>query len=405
MSGLIAGLHDAVTGRRGFPVILTVVCFGLLAIRVLFPDGPSNDDVKEQLWMAVDWRMGYGSGANPPLFTWLVRVVDSVIGNVIVSAEIVRFALLGLFCFLSARFIAQATDDRRLAALAGLAPFAVYAVGWEGLFRHSNTILLIASIPLTLLALTRLDRRADWPAYLLFGIVTACGFYSKYNYGVVWIGFVVAALLDERLRRRLLDRRMVAALFLALLLLAPLFFWISGHVDGMLGHGRLRISEQPEHPGLPNALSALLDLVVSFAGLLVPLFIVIAVLCPRALWQVHDSGDAERARWRRLLARYLVIVFAMLMLGIVASGTTRFQTRYVYVLLPVLPWIFLRLAAAGFGGRRRQWLAVAMVVVTILVMAGAAIRGVTYKTRKAAGDSVVHVAFAPAVQGARLTIC
>jgi 4-amino-4-deoxy-L-arabinose transferase-like glycosyltransferase len=389
MGDLIAGLHDAVTGRRGFPVFLTVIVLGFLAIRVLFPDGPSNDDVKEQLWMAVDWRMGYGSGANPPLFTWLVRIVDSGVGSIVVSAEIVRFALLWLFCFLSALFVMQATDDRRLATLAGLAPLAAYAVGWEALFRHSNTMLLIASIPLTLLTLTRLDRRADWPGYLLFALVTAFGFYSKYNYGVVWIGFIVAALFDDRLRRRLLDWRMIAALVLALLLLSPLLYWISGHLDGMLSHGRARIAEAPERPTLPIALSALLDLAVAFAGLLVPLFVMVAVLCPRAFGRVRDTGGTDPARWRRLLTRYLVVVLAILVAGIFALDTTRFQTRYVYVLLPVLPWIFLRMAATGFGGRRRQWLAAAMVVLTVLVMAGAAIRGATYKTREAAAAEPV----------------
>jgi len=393
MRGLIAAVHDAVTGRRGFPVFLTLVVLGFLAIRVLFPDGPSNDDVKEQLWMAVDWRMGYGSGANPPLFTWLVRIVDGGVGSIVVSAEIVRFALLWLFCFLSARFVMAVTADHRLAAIAGLAPFAVYAVGWEALFRHSNTMLLIASIPLTLLALARFDRRGDWPAYLFFGLVTAAGFYSKYNYGIVWVGLVGASLFDERLRRRLLDVRMIAALVLTLLLLSPLFHWISGHLGGMLSHGRARIAEAPEHPGLPVALSALLDLVAAIAGLLVPLFIMLAALWPRAFWRVRDTGDVDPARWRRLLTRYLIVAFAFLVAGIFLLGSTRFQTRYVYVLLPVLPWMVLRLGASGFGGRRRQWLVAAMVAVTVLVLAGAALRGATYKTRKAAAAiPAIHLA-------------
>lgn len=388
MNAGVARLHDAVTGPRGFTVFLTFVIIGFGLIRLAFPDGPSNDDVKEQIWMAVDWRLGYGSGANPPLFSWLVRLVDGAIGTVIVSAEIVRFALLWVFCFLSARVVLLMTGDGRLSALAGLAPFAVYAVGWEALFRHSNTMLLIVSIPLTLVALINLDRRGGLAAYLLFGAATAFGFYSKYNYGIVWVGFIAAALMDSRLRRRLLDPRMLAALLLVLLLLSPLLHWISGHLDGMLSHGRSRIAETPEHPGLPVALSALLDLIVSAAGLLVPLFVVLAVLCPRAFWHVRDAGDVELARWRRFLTRYLIIAIGILIAGIFVLGTTRFQTRYVYILLPVLPWTFLRLAAAGFGGTRRQWLAATLVLLTVFVMAGAAARGITYKSRKAALETV-----------------
>jgi len=383
---MIAALHDAVTGRRGFPIFLTVVILAFWLLRVLFPDAPSNADVGEQLWMSVDWRFGYGSGANPPLFTWLVKIVDALVGAVPVSVEIVRFGLLWLFCFLSAWTMRRMTGDARLAALAGLAPFAVYAVGWEALFRHSNTMLLIVSVPMTLAALLRLDRRGNWTGYLLFGAATAFGFYSKYNYALVWIGFVAAASMDGRLRARIFDRRMILALIVALLLLAPLLYWVSGHFGGMLSHGRMRIGEPQEYPMLPGSVSALVDLAVMAAGLIVPLFAILLALCPRAFWRVSDSGDAERMRWRLLLGRYLAVVVALIVLGIFALGMTRYEARYIYVLLPILPLAFLRLAAAGFGGARRQWLAVSLVAVILLVIAGTALRSVTYAARHAAWD-------------------
>jgi lipopolysaccharide core galacturonosyltransferase RgtB len=385
---MIAALHDAVTGRRGFPLFLTLVVVAFWLLRVLYPDTPSNDDVKEQLWMAVDWRLGYGSGANPPLFTWLVNIVDIAVGSIVVSAEVVRFLVFWLFCFATAHVVRAMTGEARLAALAGLAPFAVYAIGWEAVFRHSNTMLLIASIPLTLAALLRLDRRDDWIAYLILAAVTTFGFYSKYNYAIVWIGFLGAALLDARLRARLLDRRMIVALLAVLLLLAPLLHWAGGHLGGMLAHGRLRLDLQPTYRAVPVPMSALADLAVQSAGLIAPLFAILLVLCPRAFWRVGHAGDLDRARWHRLLVRYLLIVMAILVAGIFVLGMRRFQLRYVYVLLPVLPLAFLRLTAAGFGGRRRQWLAAALVVVTLLVIAGATLRCVTYPTRKASAIAV-----------------
>jgi hypothetical protein len=390
---MIAALHDAVTGRRGFPLFLTLVIIAFWLLRVLYPDGPSNDDVKEQLWMSVDWRLGYGSGANPPLFTWLVKIVDVVLGATIVSVEVVRFILLWLFCFLSAHVIRVMTADARLAALAGLAPFAVYAVGWEALFRHSNTMLLIVSIPLTLAAMLRLDRRDDWGAYLILAAVTAFGFYSKYNYAIVWLGFWAAALMDDRLRARLLDWRMIVMLLAVLLLLSPLLDWVAGHLGGMLAHGRLRLDLQPTYHAVPVPVSALADLAVQGAGLIAPLFAVLLVLCPRAFWRMSHADDVDRVRWHRLLMRYLLIVLALLVAGVFVLGMRRFELRYVYVLLPIVPLAFLRLARAGFGGLRRQWLAAALVVVTLLVIGGATLRCVTYGARKAsaaAAPLVVH---------------
>jgi len=377
--GALAALHDAVTGPRGFVVFLTAVLAALCVVRVLFPNAPSNADVGEQLWMAVDWRWSYGSGANPPLFTWLVMLVDAVVGRTTVSVEIVRFALLWLFCVLSAHSVRAATGDGRLGALAGLAPLTVFAIGWEGLFRHSNTMLLLVAVAMTFAVLLRLDRKDDARAYLYFALATAFGVYSKYNYMLVWAAFVAVALMDGRLRARLLDRRMIAALLFVLLLASPLLHWVAGHLDGMLGHGRMRLAERPTYPALPARLSALADLVVHTAGMVVPLFLILLPLCPRAFGRLPSGGDADLLRWRRLIRRCLLIVFAVLAAAILALGTTRFQARYVYVLAPVLPLAFLRLAAAGFGGRRRRWLAAALVAVILLVMAGAVFRGATYK--------------------------
>jgi hypothetical protein len=185
---------------------------------------------------------------------------------------------------------------------------------------------------------------------------------------------------------------MIAALLLVLLLASPLLHWVAGHLDGMLGHGRMRLAERPAYPALPGWLSALADLVAHTAGLVVPLFLILLPLCPRAFGRFAGDGDVDRLRWCRLIRRYLLIVFVALMGAILALGSTRFQARYVYVLVPVLPLAFLRLAAAGFGGRRRQWLALALVVVILLVIAGAIFRGVTYKAH--------HPAAAPAAAGA-----
>jgi 4-amino-4-deoxy-L-arabinose transferase-like glycosyltransferase len=390
--GALAALHDAVTGPRGFVVFLTAALAALCVVRMLFPNAPSNADAGEQLWMAVDWRWSYGSGANPPLFTWLVMLVDAVLGSTMVSVEVVRFALLWLFCVLSAHSVRAATGDARLGALAGLAPLAVYAIGWEALFRHSNTMLLLVAVAMTFAALQRLDRDGDARAYLYFALATAFGVYGKYNYIPVWAAFVAVALMDGRLRARLLDRRTIAALLFVLLLASPLLHWVAGHLNGMVGHGRMRLAERPTFPALPGRLSALADLAAHTAGLVVPLFLVLLPLCPRAFGRLAGGGNTDLLRWRRLIRRYLLIVFVVLAAAILALGTTRFQARYVYVLAPVLPLAFLRLAAAGFGGRLRQWLALALVAVILLVFVGAIFRGVTYKAR--------HPAAAPPAAGA-----
>lgn len=380
---MIASLHDIVTDRRGFPVFLTVILAVYCALRLTFPDAPSNADVVEQVKMMSAWRLGYGSGANPPLFTWLAILVDKALAAPALAVELVRFAMLWLFCLFTAGTVRAMTDDARLGALAGLSAFAIYAVGWEALFRNTNTMMLIASIPMTLGALVRLDRGRDAGAYLAVAAATAFGFYSKYTYAVVWVGFFGAALFDARLRARLLDRRMLLAMIVVVLLLSPLFYWAAEHFDAMMNHGRRRFYTPPHYPQLGVYVSAMVDIAVAAAGLLVPLLPILLLVFPRLLVRVTDAGDFQRRRWRRLLRRYLAITIVSMIAGILAFRVTHFQTRYIYVLLPILPLAFLRVASAGSRTRPRQWLAAILVLMAISVAAGMTYRGVTYADRKA----------------------
>ncbi len=374
---VIAGLYDAITDRRGFPGFL----FGLIALlgvfRVLYPDAPSNGDLQEQLRLMADWRLVYGAGANPPLFTWLAKLANAVLGHPAAAVEMVRFGLLSLFCVLTAQTVRVMMDDARLAALAGLSAFAIYAVGWEMQFRYTNTMLLIASIPATLLVLLRLDRDTGPVAYAEFAVVTAFGFYGSHSYDIVWIAFVGAALMDQRLRGRLLHRRMVPAALLALLLLSPLIYWFATHSGIPADLDRLRIVPLAYGSAIVPPVSALSDLAWAMAGLLAPLVPILLLLWPRAFGRVKDAGDADRTRHRALLRRYLLIAAAFLIAGIVMFGVERTPQRYLYVLLPILPLIYLRLAAAGFVTPRRAWFAAILALLAVSTVVGVWVRGVS----------------------------
>lgn len=74
-------MYRLTTTRRGFLVYLTLIMAALYVLRVTFNDAPQNIDVREQLAFIGAWTLGYGSGANPPLFTWLAKLAHAVIGK------------------------------------------------------------------------------------------------------------------------------------------------------------------------------------------------------------------------------------------------------------------------------------------------------------------------------------
>ncbi len=371
---MTATLYAAVTDRRGFPAFLTGLVVILCVLRVIFHDSPPNDDLKDQLKLMAEWRLVYGAGANPPLFTWLAKLASGALGHPVAAVELVRFAMLWLFCLLTAHTVRAMTGDGRLAALAGLSAFAIYAVGWEALFRYTNTMMLIASIPMMLAALLRLDRDNGPASYVLFALVSAFGFYSKHAYDVVWIAFVCAALMDARLRGRLLHRRIVPAVLLALLLLSPLIYWLAAAVDMTSDLEKLRIVPLAYAPAVVPPLSVVSALAWALVGLLVPLVPILLLLWPRAFGRVKDAGDSDRTRHRALLRRYLLIAAAFLLVDVLMFGMDRDPQRQLYILLPVLPLIYLRLAAAGFVTPRRAWFAAMLVILALAAAVGVAVR-------------------------------
>jgi len=372
---LIASLYAAVTDRRGFPAFLIILIAILCVLRVIYADTPPNGDLKDQLKLMAEWRLAYG--ANPPLFTWLAKLPDGALGHAVAAVELVRFSMLWLFCLLTAHTVKAMTDDGRLAALAGLSAFAIYAVGWETLFRYTDTLVLIASIPMTLAVLLRLDRDNGPASYGLLAVVSAVGFYGNHAYDIVWTAFVGAALMDERLRGRLLHRRVVPGALLALLLLSPLIYWLATAADMANGLEKLRIVPLAYAPGIVPPASALADLAWAIGGMLVPLVPILILLWPRAFGRVKDAGDADRTRYRALLRRYLLIASALLVAGILMFGVERTPQRYLYVLLPYLPLVYLRLAAAGFVTPRRAWFAAILAVLAVSSVVGVFVRGVT----------------------------
>jgi hypothetical protein len=378
---MLAAIHDFVTARRGFYTLVTAVLATLWLLRSFLYDGPVNSDVPEQLDYIKSWRLSYVSGANPPLFTWVAKLAADVTGAPILAIEFVRFAAFWLFIVFSYQCARQVLEDERMAALAGLAPFAMYMVGWESIFRHTNTMMLMASVPLTHYALIRLDRRPVLSSYLFFGLVTAFGFLSKYNYAFVWTAFLAAAFADRRLRGRLLDARMLLAIGLALALMAPVLAWLVDHFAATMQHSSLRMKAPVHYPGLPVVVSAFADLGVATLGLLVPFLPIVALLAPGGFRRLGRKLAGEAARHHRFLAVYLSVLFLLMAGGIVAFEVTRVYERYLYVVVPYGLLVFLRIAAAAPNPRRRQWLALVLAAMALALVAGTIIRYVSYPWR------------------------
>ena len=162
----------------------------IIILRLWIFPGVAEDDA-EQFYFAQSWALGY-KGSQPPLFTWLVKVAEALVGVGALALFLVKYLILFgfyIFSYLVARAI---IEDRGLAIFAAFSPIALYYVGWDGVVNYSNSLLLATSQAATLYALLRLRHQAHFGTYIFLGIAIASGFLAKYNFVLSLLPLLVA---------------------------------------------------------------------------------------------------------------------------------------------------------------------------------------------------------------------
>lgn len=335
-------VYDAITGPRGawWTMAGTIALLGL-ARWLLLPNA-SQDDA-EQLLFAQSWLGGYNP-AQPPLYTWLVKAAETVLGVGLYPVMLVKFAcLFGLlaFLYLGAR---EVLADRRHAVLAALSPLAVYYVAYDAVLNYSNTVLMTACIAATFWALAMLRRRATVGRYLGLGAALGAGIMAKYGYLTFAAALLAAALLDPVLRRRLIDPRIALTAGPIALILAPhVVWWIDRGGDlAAVASSRLALSGLGYWEGVARGLLKLGNAIVTFP---MPLLVVLAIVFPRAFLRTR-GWQSDAHAWKRLLERFALVAIAIVAVGVLAFGVTEVRRHYMFIFLLLPIYAFLRIEHA-----------------------------------------------------------
>ena len=373
----VAAVHQFVTSPRGYVCFVVAVFTVLCLFRAFFPERPSNIDSSVGRYLIGSWKFIYAT-ENPPLFNWLINVSGLVFGKTILAVEVVRFSLLAALYLFVYRAMRGIVDDARFAALAGLALFASYLTGWEPVFKQSNSILLMAAIGGTLYALVRLDRRPDTASYVWFTLATAVGIYAKYNFAIFWVALVAAALTDPTVRRRILDWRMAVGLLLVAVCFLPVALKIADNMFALKNYGHKQLRTEISFHFVPPAVSAIFDMLLNALAVAVPLLFIVVAVAPRSLALAEWRMQGRAGRFCRVLGLSLLLQLVIMTIGILSFGITRMEQRYLFIFVPVLPYLVLRLAALPVSERQQQWLAAALVVTAMIIVFGTVFRYVIY---------------------------
>ena len=373
---------------RNVLAIWAIVLAILFVMRAFVFTGTDADDGEQLIYMQ-SWALGYGA-RNPPVFTWLVIMVQPIFGVTVAAVVFVKFALLGGCFYLLYRSGVIALADRSLAALAALSPMALYYVSWDATFHYTHSIILAFAICLTFHQLLVLDRRRDLLSYVLFGFGLAFGLLSKYNY-LLFLGALFIAVLAERsMRRIVLDRRMLLAIVIGALVAAPHYHWLWQQRFWLSAIAKDRFN--PEGPASgPLNLAGIFETFGAAMNFLLPLALLYLLFFPRA-WGPSGFRDGPGARYRRVLDLLIVGILALTIAGVVGFGAVRVRNHYMFLLI-LFPLLALaRAQAAAVSVRALNLLAATLLALAVVVPTGVVIKYLIDPMRS--GKAYYHVPYA-----------
>ena len=328
-------------------LVTLAIYFGLHVVtRTLVSENLQLDEA-EQFIVTQDWRWGYGS--QPPLYDWLQHVLFHTVGENVFALSLLKNLLLWsayAFTFFAAREI---LGNVQRAALATVALLFIPQIAWESQRDQSHLVLAMACAAATLWIWARLLKTRNTLYYALFGAAVGLGVLSKYNYVVLPVALVAAALMATESRPAMFNRRMILALCVFLAVAGPHLAWMIGHKPEVAAQSAVFITK-----GSGQAVVGefrLLKAIIAMAG--IPLLMFSPFLLRR-----------ERAtQLVRILARAIVIGLVLVSVVILISGVTYIRDRWLQPLLFALPIVLIGFAGSRLEGRQiRRYMTFAVVV-------------------------------------------
>ncbi|QDT05595.1 hypothetical protein K227x_39960 [Rubripirellula lacrimiformis] len=214
------------------PYRYPAVLVGYFALHVIVRASLSSSltfDEAEQVYLSQWWHVGYNG--QPPLYTWLQTPILDTIGQAALALPLLKnlFLLLTYLCVYGA--VGRATGNRVTGIAASAAMLTMPQIAWESHRDLSHTVAALFAATWLFWAIVNVRQRPSMAGYLAIGFATAAGLLFKYNFAVILVAFMGAALSIDSFRARLLDTRIVAAIAIALVCIAPHYLWAMEHLE------------------------------------------------------------------------------------------------------------------------------------------------------------------------------
>ena len=330
------------------------------AVRIMYGSTLGMDDA-EQALSAQAWSWGYRT-EQPPLFTWMLLLLEPVFGRGILPIAILRYGFLALFCFAYWHAAIAWLEDRGRAVVAVSALPAIFAFGWYAQvdLTHSTVLAAAMAILLWLAARLTLDERPAWSLYVLLGLTMGLGMLGKWNLVMAGASLAITSLVWPDLRRAVLHPGSLLAVVIVMVIVLPNALWILEHKSIGAAGSDVLVQEST------SRLHALLDLALALVAFPQPWLIFALLLLVLPAWRRRRAAIRVLPLTPaiRILGTYVLVAIALHALLVIPFGGVDFSERWMIVPLLPLP-ILLAAYLDPDHLPLRRWLVVPAILIAV----------------------------------------
>ncbi|MEH6681605.1 MAG: glycosyltransferase family 39 protein [Sediminicola sp.] len=303
-------------------VLAVLACISIVAISFM-KDALELEDA-EQAYYSQWWRWGYDD--QPPLYTWIQIVFNSIFGVSRLSLSLVRGLVFG-GTLLSLYRLAFSYLGQGRAVFLVVASLSLVPLFIDFTFRRlSHTSLMCLVVVLTYLMLWKLLRSRSLQNYVLLGLIIGAGLLTKYNYVLVLVAVMVAMPFHRGIQKMLWHRYMFVTVALVVLCIAPHMIWLWTNESNWAHLGsNIQLKTGINGTSLP-LLGPLATLVLALLKLFGPLALFVALAVYFKKVRLHISGRD----WLTALVLAQLVVITLFVLVLDMSIVER---RWLFPLL------------------------------------------------------------------------
>ena len=350
------------------PAILAIYFAAQTAIRIAISNSLRIDEAQQ--FLVSQW-LAWGYDAQPPLYNWIQYGIFEVFGTSVASLVIFKNILLFLVYFAYYRLLRLLLVDKRLAAVGALSLLTMPQMFWQAQRDLTHTVATLLAVIMVIHFVVVTIRRPTVASYAMIGLWAGLGMLTKYNFALVVISVLVATFFHPEGRKRLLDKRLLLTLSIAVLMFLPHAVWMVSNMDRVLTTTVHTMSAQDAGNKLSDIGVGLVELLKTGVAIVIPTTVIFLLIFRQSFLRSLRA----KSEWSDFVGRILVSTLVILLGLILAITLTEFRDRWLLPFLFLLPLYFcLKLDAAGKQSqadiKKFLYVPAAMIVALPLIIAG-----------------------------------